>query len=351
MQTLSSHYYAGDESWALDKERIFYRSWQFAGHVSQLPKSGDFFTKQIADESLLIVRGEDDEIRAFYNVCRHRAHRLARGHGNKRLFVCPYHAWSYRTDGQLFNAPGSDRIEGFCKETIRLSAVRLETMAGLIFVNLDDDAPGLAETFPGIAEGLLAARSDLPAMRPAYERSIDHDCNWKVSVENFSECYHCSTVHKFLTNSLYDAESYTATVEDKVFKHFMARLGDRETHGDLHCWYLWPNLAVEMFPFHRSVTIRQFLPLGPRRSSYSYCWLVGPELTPGEVDEVAEMGREYCDTTGLEDADIVEAVQQGLESRAYDAGTLMLGPEITQQSEHGVAHFQSLYRDAVGATP
>ena len=120
-----------------DKERVFYRTWQYVGHVCTLPSPGSFFTARIADESLIVVRDDSQNLHAFYNVCRHRAHRIVEGSGTRDRFVCPYHAWSYALDGCLLAAPKTDEVAGFDKN-VRLPEVRLEVFCGLIFVNLDD---------------------------------------------------------------------------------------------------------------------------------------------------------------------------------------------------------------------
>ena len=130
MTTMPSHHYVDPAVYELDKERVFYRTWQFVGHVSSLPASGAFFTARIADESLIVVRNDDDELYAFYNVCRHRAHRLVEGSGTRQHFVCPYHAWSYNLNGCLVAAPKTQEVAGFDKAAVRLREVRLENFCG-----------------------------------------------------------------------------------------------------------------------------------------------------------------------------------------------------------------------------
>ena len=143
------------------------------------------------------------------------------------------------------------------------------------------------------------------------------------------------------------ADDYRVTIKDKVVRHHSPRLEDRETHGDLHVWFMWPNLAIELFPAHRSISIRHFAPRGPRETLYSYLWFTDRDLAEDAVKEVVAMGETYRGTNGAEDASLVANVQQGLESRSYDVGQLVITPSITSQSEHGVAHFQSLYLDAI----
>ena len=345
--TIPSRYYTDPAVYELDKERILYRTWQFVTHVCSVTTPGAFLTAQIGDESLIVVRDDDAELHAFYNVCRHRAHRVVTGRGTTQRFVCPYHAWTYALDGCLVAAPKTEEVAGFDKAGVKLREVRLEVFCGLIFVNLDDDAKPLTEEFPGLAQEILAAKPDLADMQLVFEDRIDHAANWKVSVENFSECYHCPVAHRYIVSNLYSADEYRVTIGDKVVRHYSERLADRETHGDLHVWYMWPNLAIELFPVHRSISVRHFAPCGPRATRYFYLWYTDPDLPPEKVDEVVAMGETYRETNGAEDASLVASVQQGLESRAYDVGHLVITPSITPHSEHGVAHFQRLYLEAI----
>ena len=198
--TIPKHYYLDTEIFEAEKERIFYRWWQCVGHVCELSQPGSFFTTSLVDEPLIVVRNEEVALRAFYNVCQHRAHVLAADRGHCDRFVCPYHGWTYDLAGHLIGARGTATVAGFEKRAVKLRQVRLETFCGLIFVNFNDDAAPLRDTLGSIGsieEELLAAKPAIAAMEMAAPRRIrdsphvmQHACNWKVSVENFSECYH-----------------------------------------------------------------------------------------------------------------------------------------------------------------
>ncbi|WP_347309974.1 aromatic ring-hydroxylating oxygenase subunit alpha [Defluviimonas sp. SAOS-178_SWC] len=346
-QTISSRFYTDESCFEFDKEQIFYKTWQFVGHISQLAKAGDYFTTKVADENLLIVKGEDEAIRTFFNVCRHRAHAVASGSGNRKLFVCPYHAWSYRLNGALHRAPVTENVEGFCKNDITLREIRTETKFGMIFVNLDDDALSINETYPGVEEAILSQRPGIASMKKVFERSVEHECNWKISVENYNECYHCPTVHATSITRLYLTDSYTCDLNGPVTKHFMARKDDRDVHGDMHSWFLFPNTIVEVFPLHNAVSLRTIVPLGVDKSVYYYSWYVPSDLSDDAVEEVVAMGQNYCDTVCVEDASVVEAVHIGMKSRSFDTGPLIITPQSSPQNENATAHFQSRYKDAV----
>ena len=145
--TLPASWYTDPTVFEAEKERIFYRTWQYVGHLGFFPNAGDYMTVKICDQNLFVIRGGDGQLRAFYNVCRHRAHELLTGPaGNvKNLIVCPYHAWSFEREGGLRGARFSAERPGFNRADYGLRQVRLEIFANCVFINLDDAATPLAE--------------------------------------------------------------------------------------------------------------------------------------------------------------------------------------------------------------
>jgi choline monooxygenase len=133
---LPGPYYTSPEIFDKEKEKIFSKSWIFAGHIEKVPKRGSYFTVRINDEEIFIIRESDDTIRAFYNVCPHRGHELVKGEGKKNVITCPYHAWTFRLDGQLNKARGTSELKDFNSDEACLSSVRVEVFAKLIFINL-----------------------------------------------------------------------------------------------------------------------------------------------------------------------------------------------------------------------
>ncbi len=348
-KTIPSYYYTDSDYYELEKERIFYRTWQFACHVTDIPEHGSFQTIQIADESVVVLRDNDDEIRAFYNVCRHRAHRLVEGNGKRPLITCPYHAWAYGLDGKLVRAPGTKEIEGFDAQSIGLQTIRVDELCGLIFVNLDDNAENLDRLFPELRSDLVEHKPGLATMQQIHQSILPHACNWKVSVENYSECYHCQVVHKYSVSNLYSGSEYRITLKNGVVRHYTPSLKDREVHGDLHIWFLWPNFAIQLYPLYRSVSLRHFQPLGPGESQYVYTWYIDPGLNDAQRAEVMALGSStYHSTNGIEDQNIVRNVQLGLNSRSYDRGHLVIPPIASDTSEIAVADFQKRYLEAIG---
>lgn len=176
-------------------ERIFRREWQFIGRTEQLAKPGEYQAMEYAGVPIILVRGQDDAVRAFANTCRHRGSLLLdEGRGQCKAIVCPYHSWTYTLDGQLAGTPDMDRTEGFRAEDFPLLPIRLETWAGFMFINFDDAAPPLSEFLGDIDDkvGMYGLQDMVLTRRREYEI----DCNWKLWVENAKESYHIATVHK-----------------------------------------------------------------------------------------------------------------------------------------------------------
>ena len=146
--SLAARYYTDPKLFEVETNGLLARSWQFACHCSQLAEVGDYACFEIAGESLFAVRGRDQKIRAYYNVCQHRAHQLLTGSGRTRVIVCPYHAWTYELTGGLRAGPNINAVEGFDKSQICLTEVRCEEFLGFLFVNLDPDADDMDHWFP-----------------------------------------------------------------------------------------------------------------------------------------------------------------------------------------------------------
>ena len=166
---LPARYFTDPQVFARARENIFFRTWQYACHVGEVANAGDFVAFTLFDQDLFVMRGDDGAIGAFYNVCRHRGHKLLEGSGNRRAIICPYHAWRYDRAGKLRAAPHSDAVAGFARENIALHRVRVEEFLGFVFVNLDADAKPLGECYPGVREALLELCPGIDSMLPAHE--------------------------------------------------------------------------------------------------------------------------------------------------------------------------------------
>jgi len=190
--SLEQRFYTDPEIYALELENIVTRNWIFAGHQSQLPQAGDFKVVNVANESAIIVRSTDGDIKAFANVCRHRGSIVClEKSGNQRKFECPYHGWMYDTDGNLIGA--RDMPEDFDRADFGLHKVSVESVHGLLFICFSDNPPSLAGAQRDLAEPL--AMFDFENLKVAAHKTYPIAANWKLAIENYQECYHCATAH------------------------------------------------------------------------------------------------------------------------------------------------------------
>lgn len=186
--------YTDESFFRLEIDRVFRRTWLFAGHVSEFPEPGSYRTVDLPYAPVIVARGHDGNLRGFLNACRHRGAPVVRDvEGKARLLVCQFHSWTYDLDGQLVRVPDERDFVGLVREERALATVRCETWGGFVFVNLDPDAPPLLEWL----DALRRRYSDLmeAPFRLVTRKTYDIACNWKIAVEAFLELYHIKTVH------------------------------------------------------------------------------------------------------------------------------------------------------------
>ncbi len=342
-RALDPRYYRDPEIHAREMERIFFRTWQYACHESALAKPGDYVAFTIADQGIFAIRSDDGRLRAFYNVCRHRAHELLTGSGNAPVICCPYHAWTYATDGRLRHARNTGKTPGFDIAEICLAEVRLELFHGFVFVNLDADAAPMAGWYPGAAQALGAFLPDIARMKPVSETAIEAPCNWKVTVENYSECYHCAVAHPTFARGVIDPKAYRIEVKGHCLHHSTraapsdAMAYDIDDGADPHAtdygsWFLWPSFSFQVYP---GGLLNSYLwrPRGPTETTVWRGWYTLDGAPSAVVEALA---RQDLATTVAEDVALVGAVQRGLASRGYTAGPLVIDPAGGVDSEHAI---------------
>jgi phenylpropionate dioxygenase-like ring-hydroxylating dioxygenase large terminal subunit len=353
-EPLGKGYYTDPEVARREGEAIFFRTWQYLCHEGDLVEEGDYVTASVLDQDLAVIRQADGTLHGFYNVCAHRAHTLLEGRGNTRTITCPYHAWSYGLDGRLKRAPNSDRVAGFDAASICLTSVRVETLAGFVFVNLDPEAASLAETLGPEEEEIAAFAPEARGWRRRHHSTQHLACNWKVAVENYSECYHCAVAHPFLKDGVFDMASYRIETRARLHRHsckgraaenipYAVDAAATPNAADFASWYLWPNFALEVYP-GGYLDIYHWMPLGPGAVLQTIDWFAAPGTAAGDVERIGDL---HLANTVAEDRTIVEAVQKGLGSRGYGSGALMIDRDLTENSEHAVRHFQALVLDAL----
>ena len=354
--TLPGHFYYEPAIFDHEIEAIFARTWQLAGHLSRLAAPGDYITAEVGDESVIVLRDRAGELRAFYNVCQHRAHRLLEGEGNvKSVITCPYHAWCYGLDGALRNARNSDQVAGFDKTQLSLQPLRVETLCGFVFVNLDPDAPDLAEGLAAFEREFLSFDPAPEKLQRAYRKVIDVRANWKNVIENYAECYHCPNAHQSLATAALDMSSYRIHVHEAYHVHTSGNCGQDQGYSfstagprgeDFASWLVWPNVVLEYYPGGK-LTLFHNKPLGPERTLQVIEWYL-PQAAPSAMEQEVI---DFVDVVREEDIPIVESVQRGLHSRGYRQGRFMVDEERTGMSEHAVHDFQLKVLRALGVAP
>ncbi|WP_419907052.1 aromatic ring-hydroxylating oxygenase subunit alpha [Hoeflea sp.] len=354
VRSLDARYYTDPQIFQIERNGLMARTWQFAGHVSQLKEPGAYFTFEIAGQSLFCIRDKAGEIRAFYNVCQHRAHELVSGTGNAGLIVCPYHAWTYELTGKLRSGPNIKAVPGFDRDAICLTSVKVEEFCGFLFVNLDADARPMEDWFPGARAQLTAFVPNYAELEPLQWVEIPENCNWKVSVENYSECYHCKINHQTFATGIIKPETYDIQPQGYCLRHttecqnlesmtYPVDLDANEHAGDYSSWFLWPMFSFQVYPgnvlntYHwRAVD-----------ADHVVVWRGWYSAGGLDSDIISRLAAQDRGTTVEEDIHLVESVQRGMKSRGYRPGPLVLDPACGVNSEHSVKVLQQWMREAV----
>lgn len=336
----------------LEAERvsIFHRSWQFLCHGEKLRDCGDYVATDIQGMSVFAVRDGEGVLRAFYNVCKHRAHELVRGAGRKKLITCPYHAWTYHLDGRLRTARETGDMEDFDKRDFCLTAVRVEAFCGLVFINLDLKAAPLKEQSGDLAKEVMAYAPDLDSLTFAHRLSYKIKANWKIIVDNFLECYHCPVAHRDFC-SLVEMDSYKVTTHG-IYSSHMAKAGrtDNTAYGvegasvtDHAVWYLWPNTTLMRYPGRGNFMVWKFIPVGPDETIEEFDFFL-ESAAPNDAEREAI---KYIDEVlQAEDIGLVESVQRGMRTPAFTQGRYVVDKSGSGMSEHAVHHFHGLVLEA-----
>ena len=340
-----------DPRWhRVDLREIIAKTWQWVCHVEKLRAPGSFVAIEIAEQPIAVVRDREGTLRAFYNVCKHRAHELLSGEGTTTRIMCPYHAWTYRLDGQLVRAPHTETLEAFDEKEICLDQVQIEEFCGFVYVNLDPKAPSLASQTGDLGTELRHWAPDIDKLTFGHRLTYDIKSNWKNVVDNFLECYHCPTAHKdFCT--LVDMDTYKVTTHG-IYSSHMAEAGKGtnsaydvsnatvRTHA---VWWLWPNTCLMRYPGRSSMIVLNVIPAGPDRTLETYDFF----LETPEPDQMEKEAIRYLDEVlQVEDIGLVESVQRGMNTPAFTQGRIVNDPDGSGKSEHAVHHFHGLVLDA-----
>jgi len=380
---------------AAEMATIWQRQWIFAGFAFEIPNAGDFLTLSVADSPVLVIRGDDGEVRAFHNVCRHRGSQICRTDtGHVRALVCPYHSWTYSRQGDLVACHGMH--DGVDKSQLSLRPVHAQACAGLVYVSLSESPPA----FDSFRTRFEVAGTPQGFDRARIAHAIDYevDANWKLVWENNRECYHCTPRHPQYAKSNFDVyeEEHAPEAVRQQIATAIARIeskwevpGDGVAHPkgglatfpdpDNDIWYTCNRTALAQgfvtesmdgsrvaplmgdyrdadvgvlrmrslpnFWLHAScdhAVVTRMLPAGLRRTRMRSYWLVHRDAREGQDYELERL-LPFWHTTNEQDWEICRWQQKGIESIGYEPGPL------SRRKEYNVDAFIRWYMKAMRA--
>lgn len=364
-------FYTDEDIYQRDIEEIYLKSWIYAGHLSEIPKTGDWFLFEMAGESVIIARNQDGQVNALVNVCRHRGSKIClENSGCSKKLVCRYHGWSYDLDGRLHSA--AHMSDDFDKSTIGLKRLHTEILEGMIFINFADRPSSFEPVRDDLSPCLRPYRLD--NAKVAHRQSYRIKANWKLSVENYTECYHCAPSHPEYTRG--HALAKPGARSTKEMEEIMARAaacGLSDTA--LNRVYLdepgfGSGYAFERYPLWRGhvtgsedgkavapllgevkaydggttdfqvgpvtfalaycdhIVIYRFTPVSVNESECDITWLVNGDAEQDKDYEVARLSWLW-DVTTLADKRIIQYNAEGVNSRYYEPGPYSKMEEFT----------------------
>jgi len=350
--TLPALWYSDPAVFALERSRIFERSWQYAGPAEQVARPGSYFASVAGHVPVVVTRAADGELRGFVNVCRHRGHIVAEGSGCRETLQCPYHAWTYGLDGSLRRVPRSEREPGFDRSVLSLLPIAVDAWGPFVFVNPDPRAAPLGDAIGPLPELVSRSGVDLDRLRFHSHYEWEQQANWKVALENYLECYHCPVAHPGFSKIIdVDPDSYRLVVDGLVASQLgPVRALALEGRGNLpydprgdvdqsQYHFLWPNTTINIAPGPQNLSIERWVPTGPRTTVEVTDYFFAPDVSEERIAEVVAFDTQVSS----EDVALVLSVQAGLDSGRVPQGRLLA------ESEQLIAAFQRRVHDALAA--
>jgi len=344
--SLPAWIYRDPEFFELEKELIFRPSWQIVCHVNDVPHSGDFHTLEFLGQSIVVLRGEDGQVRSFHNACRHRAARLvddSKGHCGRRI-TCPYHAWTYGLDGRLLTVPQRGDFAALDRERFGLAPLEQEIFMGFIFVRFAAGAPGSEARIPSVREMAAPYADELAAYRlqelvPQGRVTLrPRSVNWKNVGDNYSDGLHIPIAHPGLTRlfgSSYGVEARpwidkmwgqlrdipSANWSERLYQALLPPVPHLPASRQRLWTYfkLWPNIAFDIYP--DQIDFMQFLPVSPTETLIREIAYIHPDARR-EMRAARYLNWRINRQVSVEDRMLIERVQAGMASDAYTVGPL-----------------------------
>lgn len=344
--TIPARWYLDAQFLDAERRKVFASTWQPVGQTRDVTGPGEYFACDIVGEPVVVVRGKDGVLRAFSNVCRHRASTVATGRGKAPSLRCPYHGWTYGLDGRLIGQPEFEGVQDWDKSSVCLPQFRVETWGPFVFVNQDRNAPPLAEVLGTIPREV--AQIGCAPERLCFSERRDYvlNCNWKVYIDNYLEGYHLPAAHPGLFREL-DYQKYRVD----TFRYYSSQYApirpkkdpeqprryafSGEDQSALYYW-IFPNFMLNVYPDNMSSNI--ILPLGHDKTLTIFEWF-SYAAEGGDAKPVAPETIAFSDEIQQEDITICENVQRGLGSSTYTQG------RFSVKRENGVHHFHMLLNE------
>ena len=338
-RTLPGKYYHDEDIYAEELERIFYKYWVYACREEEIANIGDYITLTVGEENIIIVRDKDENIQAHFNVCRHRGTQLCtseRGHFKSKNIQCPYHAWVYNLKGRLITAPLMKEGHGFEKNNCNLYSALTYVWEGFVFISLDKDPV----PFEVQLEALIGKFSEwqMKDLRIAHKISYELNCNWKLILQNYQECYHCPGVHPLLSElTPFDSaeHDYSKGAVIGGFMNMAKEGGSMTMDGSaaasplcdvsgpdrqrVYYYSVFPNLLLTPHPDF--VLYHQIIPRGTGKIVNNCYWLFHPDaIADPEVQKGIQSAIEFWDLTNRQDWQVCEQMQMGTKSMRFTRG-------------------------------
>jgi Rieske 2Fe-2S family protein len=336
-RTLPREYYTSETLPAEERERIFARSWNCIGRASRLAQPGDYFLRDVAGESIIVLRDRSGTLRAFFNVCRHRGTRLCRVECGQlgETIQGPYPAWTYSTDGRLVGAPHMQDVPDFDKADYPLHAVALTEWEGFLLVNVAENPAPFDQAWAPLKTRFV--RYGLPGLVVGHRVVYDVRANWKLVFQNYSECLHCPTIHPKLASVLpyqsgandlaegpflggymeIKAPNESATMSGRPCGRLVSDELPAEDRRRAFYYSIMPNLLLSLHPDY--VNYYLIHPKAVDRTEVESEWLFHPETLADNGNNIRD-AIEFWDLTNRQDWDIVGQSQLGIASRRYTPG-------------------------------
>lgn len=331
--SLAGNYYTSPEIFAAEQDRIFGRRWICIGRTERLSQPGDYFLCQVGTESLIVVRNASGRMHAFFNVCRHRGTRLCEQNAGRfsATIQCPYHAWTYNLRGKLIGAPLMDDVAGFQKTDYPLYRAALAEWEGFLFINLSPDPVPFETAFAPLIDKFSGWR--LPVLRVMGQAEYRVQANWKLIVQNYSECYHCPLIHPELAhrtpfrsgqNDLFNGpflggfmilnEEYgSLTMSGRACAPPIGKFTAEEFHR-VYYYAILPQMLLSLHPDY--VMCHTLWPIHAGETRVVCEWLFDPAAS-GRPEFDPEDAVKFWDMTNRQDWHVCELSQLGVSSRRY----------------------------------